>query len=209
MPIDSIDVYWEDCLSSLRKYFYSARWWEILDFIEFVAEKGNTSSKKEFIHICNYNLSSENSAYRFVDGVIAEITSEEEIKSIETAIAEATPYGGVKLHLSRAIALHSDKQNPDYRNSIKESISAVESLAKQISGDEKATLGAILNELEKQGKIHGALKSSFSSLYGYTSDANGIRHALLQEDTLTKADASFMLVCCSAFINHVIETINT
>ena len=139
---------------------------------------------------------------------MVEITSNEEIQSIECAIAEATPYGGVKEHLKRALEHHSDKQNPDYRNSIKESISAVESLAKQVSGNEKATLGAILKKLEKEEKMHPALKSAFSNLYGYTNDADGIRHALLNEEgSLTKTDAKFMLVCCSAFINYVIETI--
>jgi hypothetical protein len=35
----------------------------------------------------------------------------------------------------------ADRENPDYRNSIKESISAVESAAQEITGDTGATLG--------------------------------------------------------------------
>ncbi|GAA6186430.1 hypothetical protein [Aliiglaciecola sp. NS0011-25] len=206
-PIDSIDDYWESCLQNLRKYFFRAEWWEVYEFVEFVTHNGAEAHKGKFIEACNFNLERENSAYRFVDGKLAKITSKEEINSIETAIREATPYGGVKDHLKRALSLHSDKLNPDYRNSIKESISAVESLAKQVSGDEKATLGAVLKKLEREAKMHPALKSAFSSLYGYTNDADGIRHALLEEETLTKTDARFMLICCSAFVNYVIETI--
>lgn len=42
----------------------------------------------------------------------------------------------------------------------------------------QATLGNMLKTLEDKGvMIHGALKSAFNILYGYTSDANGIRHA--------------------------------
>ena len=52
-----------------------------------------------------------------------------------------------------------------------------------------------------------ALRNAFSSLYGYTNDAEGIRHALLEEGNLTKADAKFMLVCCSAFINYALDSI--
>ena len=100
----------------------------------------------------------------------------------------------------------SEKEKPDYRNSIKESISAVESLCKKISENDKATLGAALTTLEKRGILHPALKSAFSSLYGYTNDANGIRHSLLQESNLTSADARFMLISCSAFINYVIAS---
>jgi len=38
-------------------------------------------------------------------------------------------------------------------------------------------------------------------MYGYTSDADGIRHKLLDEATIDFEDAKFMLVSCSAFVN--------
>jgi hypothetical protein len=58
--------------------------------------------------------------------------------------------------------------------------------------------------LESRGPLHGALKKSFSALYGYTSDADGIRHAMLDEANLTFTDAKYMLVACTAFINYVL-----
>ena len=99
----------------------------------------------------------------------------------------------------------NDKEHPDYRNSIKESISAVEAAAKNITQNNKATLDDALIIIEKDGKLHGALKKSFSALYGYTSDANGIRHSLLEESSLKKSDARFMLISCSAFVNYLLE----
>ena len=75
---------------------------------------------------------------------------------------------------------------------------------KVLTGDSAATLGAALNVIASQGGMHGALKASLSSLYGYTSDAEGIRHAMLEESTLTQADAKFMLVACTAFINYML-----
>ena len=101
--------------------------------------------------------------------------------------------------------LLSDKTNPDYRNSIKESISAVESFCCILAKDSKATLGRALKVIEKEHSLHAALKNSFRSLYGYTSDADGIRHALLDEDNLKQEDAIFMLVSCSSFINYLIK----
>jgi hypothetical protein len=70
--------------------------------------------------------------------------------------------------------------------------------------DKNASLGAALKVLEKRGVMHPALKSAFSSLYGYTSGADGIRHALMEESNLTSADARFMLIGCSAFVHYVI-----
>ncbi|MGH6983986.1 MAG: hypothetical protein ACREEI_07150 [Stellaceae bacterium] len=52
--------------------------------------------------------------------------------------------------------------------------------------------------------IHKARQDAFDKLYGYASDADGIRHALLDEEKLTYEDAQFMLVTCSAFVNYLI-----
>jgi hypothetical protein len=208
-PIDAIPTYYYDedgGLAVLRNYFFGAKWYEVYDFIEFVSFYGPEETRDKFVDVCNTYLERENSGYRFVDNKIVEISSTDEVSEIESAIENATPYYGVKQHLSKAITLMSDKKNPDYRNSIKESISAVESLCVTVSNDKKATLGEALKVLEKRGVLHPALKSAFSSLYGYTSDAEGIRHALMEESNLTSADARFMLISCSAFVNYVIAS---
>jgi hypothetical protein len=204
-PIDTIPTYYYDeGLEFLRTYFFKAKWNEVYDFVEFVSAYGSRESRNNFIESCNTFMERENSGYRFVDDKIIEISSTSEVNEIENAIEKATPYYGVKQHLRSAIALLSNKENPDYRNSIKESISAVEALCKKISNDDKATLGAALKSLEKKRIMHPALKSAFLALYGWTNDADGIRHALMEESNLSSADARFMLISCSAFVNYVI-----
>lgn len=202
-PIDTIPHSFSTTVANLREYFFSCQWHHVFDLIEAIAKLGPKNIKKDFIDICNSYLERENSAYRFINEELTEITSEEEIKAVEEALTISFP--GVNQHLKSALSLMSDRQNPDFRNSIKESISAVESLAKTLTGNDKATLGQALKVLEKNGTLHEALKSAFSALYGYTNDANGIRHALMQESTLGKADAKFMLVSCSCFINYLLE----
>jgi hypothetical protein len=120
---------------------------------------------------------------------------------IEQALNEAR--GPDQTHLRRALELLSNRESPDYRNSIKESISAVESLAAGIAGAEKGTLGQLIMKLEVGIGLHPALKAAFSNLYGYTSDEGGIRHALMENVTIRFDDAKFFLVVCSAFINYV------
>ncbi|MEN6621563.1 MAG: hypothetical protein ABFD50_08460 [Smithella sp.] len=206
-PIDTIPTYYYDKgLEVLRAFFFKADWYEVYDFVEFVSAYGPRESRNKFIESCNMFLERENSGYRFVDEKIIEISSMDEIDEIETAIAKSTPYYGVRQHLSSAISLLSDKEKPDHRNSIKESISAVEALCKIVSKDEKATLGSALKIMEKKQQLHPALKSALTSLYGYTNDADGIRHALMEESNLSSASARFMLISCSAFINYVIAS---
>ena len=106
-------------------------------------DKFSTISR-QFIYDCNSTLEKEKSAYRFVNKLITPITSDIEIQSIEKSIENADQYIGVRTHLETALRHLSDRIHPDYRNSIKESISAVDSLAKIITGDQKATLGKAL-----------------------------------------------------------------
>jgi hypothetical protein len=43
------------------------------------------------------------------------------------------------------------------------------------------------------------------NLYGYTSDESGIRHAILESKDIGFAEAKFMLVTCSAFVNFAVD----
>lgn len=98
-----------------------------------------------------------------------------------------------------------DRDNPDFENSIKEAITAVEAIC-QIITNNKATLSAALKQLSKNGvNIHPALQSAFEKLYAFTSDAGGIRHADgLRSTKATFEEAKYMLVTCSAFVNYLI-----
>ena len=198
---------WTPILEMLSKYYFKCDWYAVYDFIEFVANNyPDEQTNMQFVEACNYVLESDLSAYRFVGKQITQITSKEEIAEIDEALV--TPFKTVNTHLESALNLLSDRKSPDYRNSIKESISSIEALSRIVTGDNKATLGKALDKIEREGKIelHGALKKAFDSLYGYASSAEGIRHALglLEEPNLSFEDAKFMLVSCSAFINYLI-----
>ncbi|MBL7963648.1 MAG: hypothetical protein JNM31_07360 [Flavobacteriales bacterium] len=209
---DEMDDYAPTTVGVIKKIFIEGPWNEMFDILEFIP--GNHQDSKNphethwnpmFIKRCNEILEQYMSAYRFVDGEIVEITSENEIVAIEGALsASRSQYAPVHEHLRRALELLSDREARDYRNSIKESISAVESLACLIAEKPKATLNDALDEIEKKHALHGALKKSFSNLYGYTSDEGGVRHKLLDEAALSLEDATFMLVSCSAFVSYLI-----
>jgi len=206
-PTDTIGnrYYWEVTYKILREFFYKCKWNEIYDFIEFIANNYSDEERnKEFMMSCNEILKKELSAFRFVGGIITQITSEQEIQEIEEAIKRTGSLTPVQEHLTTALKYLSDRKKPDFRNSIKESISAVEGMCNIIAGKSNDTLGQTLKLIEKQLGLHGALKNAFSSLYGWTSDADGIRHALMDEPNLDFEDAKFMLVSCSAFINYLI-----
>ena len=184
----------------------NAEWYEVYDFIEIHLSCLSGEELKE--RECQYNelLESEKSGYRVVLGEIAPITNTQEIQAIEGA-AE-TPYKSVNLHIQKALSHYADIQAPDYENSIKESISAVEAMCCIITGASgaQATLGAAIKRLKDNGvHIHGAMENAFTSLYGYTSDESGIRHGGIDFRNAPAEDAKYMLVSCSAFVNYLVE----
>ncbi|MEG9429947.1 MAG: hypothetical protein VZQ61_03370 [Christensenellaceae bacterium] len=155
-------------------------------------EKANDLFEKEYV------------GYRFINGIIAPISDEIEVKEIEDAFT--IQYNGARSHLEKALGFLSDREKPDYKNSIKESISAVESICKIIVGKDKAQLGEALKILESKNGLKGQLKSGFEKLYNYTNDKGGIRHAEgLFESNVSFEEAKFMLVSCCAFINYLIS----
>jgi hypothetical protein len=206
LPLDHLDDDFTTTYGRIRKWFFEWEWYEVYDFIEFVYQTDSPADKEAYKNFCNGVLESELSGYRFIGEHIVPITDENELKEIEQSIeiSKKTIFSGVNEHLNSALTKLSDRKNPDYRNSIKESISAVEAISKIISGKSRAELGEALNIIQASIDLHPALKKGFTSIYGYTSDEGGIRHAMLEKASCDFEDAKYMLVSCSAFVNYLI-----
>lgn len=207
-PIDGISHFKSDQLERFKQFFYNSGWDEVYDLVEFIYSWHyfDDEQKDSFKSLINESLEIENSAYRMLNGHVAEIVSKEEVEEVQSAIGLSGKYFSVKEHINQAVSLLSDRKNPDYRNSIKESISAVESLASIVVG-EKGTLGQLIKALENRKVIPPSIKTAYTALYGYTSNEDGIRHAMLDKSDLNYTDARYMLIVCSAFVNYVIEFI--
>jgi hypothetical protein len=188
-------------VKALREYFFNLQWHEVYDLLEFIANNTDNLARKHFIESCNYTLETECSAYRFVGTEIVSITSKEETKEIDDALTN--PLNQVTIHIQTALEMLSDRTNPDYRNSIKESISAVESICNLITDRKNPSLSEALKLMQPTFLPHRAFKDALEKLYGYTSDADGIRHSLFESSNLDFEDAKFMLVSCSAFVNYL------
>lgn len=200
-PQDTLSWSREANLRTLRDWFFKASWWQIFNFLEicFVAATKVWSAGRQFEEAINLTLKSENGAYRMIDGKIIETIDEVAIESV-TAAAKESPTQ-IKHHISTALSLLADRTSDQSRNVIKEAICAVEAAARSVSGKEKATLADALKALRGDAVLHPSLAQAFEKLYGFTNDAEGIRHALLDEPNVDKADAWFFLVVCSAFVS--------
>jgi len=191
----------------LYKYVVQAGiWFRIYDFIEKYLKIKEQEAAKEITIEFNKILEEEVAPYRILDEIVVPIINEGELASLEQAIH--TEYDSVSMHLKKALELFSDRQNPDYENSVKESISAVEAMCNIIVKNDgaNATLGNSIKKLKECGVvIHPAMENAFKQLYGYASDSGGIRHGAIEFVNVPSEDAKFMLITCSAFINYLME----
>jgi len=181
---------------AINNTYNGLQWYEVFDLIEATIQVADKGMKDRF----NQVLEQERSAYRIVNGQVIEITSEEEILEIERVFSQSDKLNPVKQHLDKALKYFSTREKPDYENSIKESISSVESLVKIITNN-KGTLSILIKELD----IHQALKDSITKLYAWTSDDGGIRHGSSGKVlSANEEEARFILITCSAMINYLV-----
>jgi hypothetical protein len=150
-------------------------------------------------------LRSARAAYRVLDkDTIVPIGSDAELETLKKAFADlaTTEFHGARAHLRKAA---EELTAGRYSDSIRESINSVESVARTLEPDGK--LSGALAKLERSANIHGGMKNAFNSLYGYTSDEQGIRHAHLNEPSAKpdETDALFMIGACAAFVSYLIN----
>jgi len=91
-------------------------------------------------------------------------------------VALAAPrYSGVRTHLSKSQSFLAEDP-PDLANSAKEAICAVEALARLVCNDQAATLGELIKQLKGRQDLDSALLKALEGVWGYTSNAPGVRH---------------------------------
>ncbi len=176
----------------------------LFDFVEFIVRhpKCSETLRSELADA----FVSARSAYRIVDLQIVAIGSGGQAEAFSQAVLDTNIVGAsaARQHLiSAGVAL----RDGNWANSVRESIHSVEAIARSIDPEAK-TLGPALKSLERNGYLHGSLKSAFEKLYGYTNDEGGIRHALLEDQArVDETDALFMLGACASFVSYLVARV--
>lgn len=200
--VDTIPADFDVVVEQYRTYFYSAQWNECLDFLEFTVQSAEPTDGVSFSKKFSEVLKKECCAYTFVGGLVTEITSEAEITAIDSAIQSST--NEVSDHLVKSLRFLSDRITPDYHNSIKESVSAIEAAARQTSGDKGATLTDALKLINSKTPMHAALTKMLTSLYGYAGDEGGVRHANKENGKpVSQDEARLILILASATTSYL------
>ena len=203
-PLDEWSNWDEEVYKSLRELITKYTFNRVFDLVQFVMRQ--EECPPDFIEDMADVFSKFRLAY-IIDTsdpptILPAVTKKEGealVNSLQ-ALAHAGLQGSVS-HLRKATECIN---GGDWASSVRESIHAVESVARQLA-PQATTLGPALSVLEAQGALHPALKEAFVKLYGYTSDEQGIRHALLekQQASVGLDEAVFMLGACASFASYL------
>ena len=188
-------------LSSLIKEKSPDAYAKICNFLQFIMR--HKLCEDILIQQLKQDFERCRAAY-FIDDSILPITIlpksfPEEGEAITESIKTLKEKGqeGALQHIRQAgVAINKE----EWADSVKESIHAVESAARKISG--KKSLEKALDSIDN---LHPALKGGLNKLYGYTSDEQGIRHALIDKDSPNvKEDiAIYMYGACASFASYL------
>ena len=205
LPLDEWNDSFEQIRTVLRHRIETQPFNKVFDLIQFVMRHPECPS--EFIDEIKQAFAFSRLAYIIDDSppptILPAVTREEGVALLESLkTLQIAGLNGGAGHLRKASGCIN---RGDWAGSVRESIHAVESVARIIDPQASQTLGPALSSIERQGSLHPALKNAFSALYGYTSNEQGIRHALLNGDETDVGmdEAIFMLGACASFSSYL------
>ncbi len=182
-------------------------WFKIFDLFEFIIEKSRSTTLPDKM---NEILKKGNSIYRFSTELMGftNIENEADKQNIDEVLKITKGrFEGSHAAMKKALHFFSDRNNPDFHNAIKESISAVESLVKAITGSTEKNLEKQLGKISDNYSLQSDIKTIILRLWGYRSNVNGIGHAINGDlpENISRAETLFIISSCSAIISYLVS----
>ena len=218
IPEDEIDTSYGGVFNIFKELILSAPFNVVLDIAQIMANESprmvNARSLEGRFHnnmVVNrikdlferysaaYSLDTSHRPFQFFPH-----SGKEQGKAIQQSLKTIRDSGmeGAATHLRQAAEHINARQ---YADSIRENISAVESVARRIAPNEN-TLGDALKSLEKRELLKNKqLKKGFEQIYAYTNSEEGVRHSLVFKDSADVGldEAMFMFGACASFAAYL------
>ena len=205
-PSDEFNNRFEAQIKILKEIILRDDYNRVFDFFQFVLRHSHVPH--QFRTDIRRILENCLCAYTIMDDgpTIVPSAIPEQGESIQASLRELAsgPFGGARMHLRKSAECIREG---DFSGSVRESIHVVESVARRLSPDAERSLTPALDALSKNGvELHGAFKGGIEKLYGYSSDKEGIRHALVSKENadVDVEDAAFMFGACASFAAYLV-----
>ncbi|WP_426237386.1 hypothetical protein [Pararhizobium sp. DWP1-1-3] len=192
---DKVEAHW-------KAYFHEVTKYDVcLGFVQWMLRAFQSPSLSQAV---SNVLVRTRAAYRVVSGdTIMPVASAEEAAAMVNAIrtTDTAQMPAARQHLLDAAA---ELSSGNYANSVRESMSAVESVALASTGE--TNFAKAVGVMDGRRPMNGAFKIAVNRLYDYTSQEPGIRHAKKEAAVadVEEREAIFMLGVCASFVTYVL-----
>ena len=206
LALDDWDPDFEKNRGELRRHIEQDEFNHLFDRLQFIMRHRNCP--QDFIRDLNRIFRICNLAYTIDQGppptILPAATAEEAQALVESLqVLRQARLSGSTSHLEAASDCIRQR---DWAGAVRESIHAVESVARTIAPSESRTLTPALKSIErKQGALHTDLKDGFVSFYHYASNLRNSRHGQPEGKTVSAGmdEALFMFGACASFASYL------
>ena len=204
-----------DALADMRKVIEdrwmsaheNGEWFRFYDMCEFLIAHG--SQGREIAAAIQRKLDMHNIGGQLVNGKFIPALSREEAGEVGRALT--VPFPEARTHMEKAVSHFRNRERPDYANTVKEAISAVESLVKEWTGKEirsglhqLARDEILRRDPQASGEGSGKRDSLVAALENVWGFATKSRHGLKSgESEPDAAEAGLILAVCASFVNYM------
>lgn len=207
----------ESSWNALTSHLKSCSWLEFFDFVEMVGNNLLEWDRNPFVSEPEYRFKDYQTKLNSLleeDNIGWRINENSEIvrhipKSIEESLTLSEKDLTDNFESARFHYKKSKKYlfNPplDPANSIKEMVSAMESVGKKIYPS-CSTLGDVLKIIKKNENHPSLLISAYEKLYAYANDTPTVRHGHILHREVTLNEAELFFLSGVAFIRYLIMT---
>jgi hypothetical protein len=119
---------------------------------------------------------------------------------------------GARKHYDKALQFFRNPSKPDYENTVKEAVCAVEAAGKALFPSAKAaTLGDLSKWLvtTKDVSVPKALCQTLTGIYAYRSGGDGVGHGGTEGGPATVEVAEYVLAVCASQIIFLVDVCNS
>lgn len=166
--------------------------------------------EKYFTEEMNILLFEENFDYKFKNGQFERAGRLQTQKSIKRmgAVLSSSSLSIVRQHYIKAVKFFNNIEDPDYKNSIKESLCALELCIELTTGKPASkNFTRSIKELEGNGKLQipPQIAESIIKVFAYRGGGQGVAHAAPNGSKTTKLEAELILNITAAYITYIVD----
>ncbi|MBU1074671.1 hypothetical protein KJ705_01160 [Patescibacteria group bacterium] len=212
--VRSIDVNDENKTNKwINDYLINAFWVDVLDVVQIlhtlIDDKNFPEFKKIYLKEVNKFFKAEWLGFYIdengeIEKVVYDYTSSDSSSTIETVL-EKEGLQGPLIDYKKAKAHLNNRPDPDTENAVKDSIGALEGVARLILNEPTKTLSDLLPVLKEKNIFPTPLDQLVSKLYAYRGNQDGVGHGKTSSERIPFFIAHTIVQISGNLINLLIN----